>query len=283
MIRAELDHVVPNRHGHDLFATTTLPDMDTPRPAVLLLHGFKGFRNWAFLPLAAQEVASRGMIAVRMDTSMNGMRGTNDRVLDVDAFAANTATREVEDVHDMLAHLGPILGDRWNGIVHLVGHSRGGGVAHVVARELLASPPDHAELGRCAVWNGLGQWVRWTPRQRAVWVRDGFTSFEHHRTGQQLRMDVAYLYDIEAHASRLDLVTAATHLADRMLYLHADQDVTVPLAETTALRSAAERCGHLVVIDRSTHTFGMTHPTSRVTEAFVTALHTTLDWIEGTA
>jgi uncharacterized protein len=283
MIRAEQDHVVSGRDGTEMFATVTMPDATESRPVVLFLHGFKGFRNWGFLPLAAQEAAQRGMIAVRMDTSMNGMRGTNDRVVDVEAFAANTVTREVDDVHLMVRALRPLLGLRWNGTLHLIGHSRGGGVALVVARELLTMPPDEITVGRCAVWNGLGRWIRWTPRQRTQWMELGYTEFEHQRTGQMLRMNADYLLDIEANAERLDLQAAATVLADRMLYVHADQDVTVPVSETMALRTSAGTSGPMITVERTTHTFGMTHPTSRVTEAFTTVLHHTMDWIEGTA
>lgn len=279
MIRPETDVSMLNRHGDTIHATITMPETQEPVAAVILVHGFKGFRNWSFLPLMAQEAASRSLIGVRIDLSLNGMQGTNDRVQDGDAFARNTVTREVDDVHDALHQLGNHLGSRWNGVVHLMGHSRGGGVIHVVMRELAEQQRPDIRLGRGVALNSIGTWVRWTPRQRPLFIEAGFTEFENQRTGQRLRMNVDYMYDIEQNLERLDLVRAASSVADHLMYVHAEQDLTVPLSEHNALRTSASSCGPLTVISRTTHTFGMTHPITHVTEPFVSALHHSFAWI----
>lgn len=279
MIHAETDLELRNRHNDVIHTTVTLPAQREPADAVVLVHGFKGFRNWSFLPLLAQEAASRSLIAVRLDTSLNGMNGTNDRVLDPDAFARNHVTREVDDVHDVVSQLVDQLGSRWSGTVHFVGHSRGGGVIHVVMRELLERQNSTIRLGRGVSLNGIGAWVRWTPRQRPLWIEAGHTEFVNQRTGQNLRMNVDYMYDIEEHAARLDMTAAASTLADRMLYIHAEQDVTVPVREHLALRDSTSSCGPLVQLSQTTHTFGMTHPIARITEPFAMACDHTFSWI----
>ncbi|MBU3741311.1 MAG: alpha/beta fold hydrolase [Candidatus Kapabacteria bacterium] len=279
MIHSETDMELRNRHGEVIHTTVTLPQQVQPADAVVLVHGFKGFRNWSFLPLLAQEAASRSLIAVRVDTSLNGMNGSNDRVLDTDAFARNHVTREVDDVHDVVTQLADHLGTRWSGTVHFVGHSRGGGVIHVVMRELAERPEAPVRLGRGVSLNGIGMWVRWTQRQRPLWIEAGYTEFTNQRTGQNLRMNVDYMYDIEQHAERIDVKTAAEALADRMLYIHAEQDVTVPLREHLALRDSASCCGPLVQLSHTTHTFGMTHPIARITEAFALASDHTFSWV----
>jgi hypothetical protein len=279
MMIPERDVELVNRHAEPLYATLTVPASTDALPAVILVHGFKGFRNWSFFPFLAQTMAASKMIAVRMDLSLNGMRGTNDRVLDLDAFARNTVTREVDDVHDLVQQLPTCLGEQWNGIVHFVGHSRGAGVIHVVMKELAEAPPDGIRLGRGAAWNGVGTWVRWTPRQRPLWIEAGSTEFQNARTGQTLRMNVDYMYDIEQHEQRIDLATAASVLADRMLYVHAAQDLTVPVDEHHALRERAAQCGPLIVLPNTTHTFGMTHPVARITDALCGAATNTLTWI----
>ena len=35
----------------------------TPRPAVVVLHGFKGFKDWGFFPPFAERIARAGMTA----------------------------------------------------------------------------------------------------------------------------------------------------------------------------------------------------------------------------
>ncbi|MBN9399041.1 MAG: hypothetical protein J0I17_02580 ['Candidatus Kapabacteria' thiocyanatum] len=281
MTIAERTITIPNGDGRDLHATITRSTGERPMDLVLLLHGFKGFRNWGFFPVTAQHLADAGFVTVRMDFSGNGMNGGADRVVDLDAFARNTISAEVHDAHTMIAHLRAMADQLgWNGRLHIVGHSRGGGIAHVVGRELIEGnkSPD-TTLSRCVVWNSVGTWQRWTPRQRAAWQDAGFVEMENARTGQKLRMDVSYAEDIERASDRLDLVRASGVLADGMLYIHADQDITVPLKEVKALRSRSGTSAPLYVVPNTTHTFGMTHPLDHITPALVEVLETTTSWL----
>ena len=98
MIIAESTHTVANRHNDAMYCTVTPTHGDAPRvPLLLILHGFKGFRNFSFLPWIAQSASQMGMMSVRMDFSLNGMNGTSWMVQDADAFARNTISREVDD------------------------------------------------------------------------------------------------------------------------------------------------------------------------------------------
>lgn len=280
MTIAERTITIPNDSGRDLHATITRRANERQTDLVLLLHGFKGFRNWGFFPTTAQHLANAAFVAVRMDFSGNGMNGGADRVVDLDAFARNTISAEVKDTHTMIGHLHGMADQLgWNGRLHIVGHSRGGGVAHVVGRELVETEPSGVTLSRCVVWNSVGTWQRWTPRQRAVWQETGFMEMENARTGQKLRMDVSYAEDIERASDRLDLAHASTVIGDRMLYIHADQDITVPLKEVEALRSRSGTSAPLHVVPNTTHTFGMTHPLDHITPALVEVLETTTSWL----
>lgn len=279
MIYAERQSTIINAADRDIHITITDPRADRPLPAVLLLHGFKGFRNWGFFPMAAQHLADAGTIAVRMDTSLNGMRGTNDRVVDVEDFARNTISHEVEDVFTCIEALTDLLGSAWNGTLHIVGHSRGGGLAHIVGRQLLQHPLHHVTLGTLVVWNSIGQWERWTPRQRDVWMRDGHVTVENARTGQQLRMNATYVMDIEDHAERFDITAASRDLAERIRYVHAEQDVTVSLKEIEGMLRATGMEGRLERIPNTGHTFGVTHPIELITPAFALVLEKTTTWL----
>jgi len=247
----------------------------------VLVHGFKGFRNWGFFPLAAQHLADAGFCVVRVDTSMNGMNGTNDRVVDIDAFAQNTPTREIDDLHDLVEamHTAPefeTLRAHWNGVVHFVGHSRGGGAIHVVGRERT----DQGDTSsRYVMWNSIGHWARWTTRQRDHWLAAGSIEVENTRTQQKLRLDASLLHDIEQHADRLALHRAAESISDRALYIHATGDLTVPLKEIEQLRSTSASAGPLITINGSTHSFGITHPIDHVTTSFVDVLHHTVNFL----
>lgn len=279
MIYAERTSSCINGANLDITFTITDPLFDGPLPAVLLLHGFKGFRNWGFFPMAAQVLASRGMIALRADTSLNGMRGTNDRVVAPEDFASNTISAELLDLHTLVASLSQELGTRWNGTLHIVGHSRGGGLSHVLGRELLHEQQPPMQLGRLVVWNSIAEWQRWTPRQRDSWLTEGHIEMENTRTGQMLQMNSTYLVDIEDNAQRFDIQEASRALRGRLLYIHAEQDVTVPLREVKGLVKAAGCEDRLVTVPQTGHTFGITHPVERITSAFVRVIEQTADWL----
>ena len=93
-------------------------------PAVLIAHGFKGFKDWGMFPWIAERLADAGFRAVRFDFSHNGVEATDfDRL---DLFLLDTWTRPQEDMAAMSSARGGPLG--------LLGHSRGGADAILFAR-----------------------------------------------------------------------------------------------------------------------------------------------------
>lgn len=278
----EVTCALPNRHGKPLHITTTFPENTIGCPLILILHGFKGFRNYSFLPWIAQHAAANGMIAVRFCFSGNGMNGTSWLVQDLDAFASNTISQEVEDVHDLIGLVQTdaqfaSLRDRWNGQIYLLGHSRGGGIAQVVSRELIEA--NRIPIVKTAVYNSVGTWIRWTDRQRTEWLSNGALSFTNERTKQIVQMNASFVEDIEANADRLSLDTAASICGDRLAFFHAVNDLTVPLTEIVALRARTGTTSSLHTIPNTTHTFGMTHPVDRITHGFVTVLNESFTWL----
>lgn len=283
MIIAETTHQISNRHTDTLFATVTPATAHTERvPLLLILHGFKGFRNYSFLPWIAQSASQLGIMSVRMDYSLNGMKGTSWMVQDTDAFARNTISREVDDVHDLINAIEQhdefqFVRERWDGRLFIMGHSRGGGIAQIVTRELLTSAqPRHV---RTVVLNSVGTWLRWTPRQREAWEREGGMTFTNERTGQQLRMNMSYIDDLERNAERLSLVTAVAACGSVLHFIHAEADLTVPLNEIIALRETSQCIADLTVISNTTHTFGMTHPVDRITPGLVDMITHASSWL----
>ncbi len=255
-----------------------------PAPAVILLHGFKGFRQWGFLPEVARRLAISGLHIVAIDLSGNGMRGSSDAVVDTEAFRQQTISADVNDVMQVLAWLelsgrsNEILGETWDSRLHFVGHSRGAALALVVASELSTSVKQ-LSLGRLVLLNSIGTYVRWTPRQRSVWESQGSVDIENARTGQRLAMGFQYVLDIEQNPHRFNLVVAAQNLSGRLRFVHAEQDVTVPLKEIQSLLDQVHQAGALVRIPNTGHTFGIEHPFRQSTAAFDNAMAHTTQWL----
>ncbi len=275
---AEVTCSIMNRFGRENHLTFTPSVTTATSDTVILLHGFKGFRNWAFWPPAAQALAQAGFHVVRVDFSLNGMQGTSDRVVSLEDFAQNTLSREVDEAHDVLAALAyhevfAPWRSRMTGKVHLIGHSRGGGIAQVVGRELV----ERAEnIGAVIGWNSVGKWGRHSERQRTHWIEQGYLEVEHSRTGQTLRMNASYLEDLESNEERLRLITACEVLGSRMLFIHAETDMTVNIAEVRRLIKDSNGRASLIEVEGSTHTFGITHPLESITGSLVKVVKHTI-------
>lgn len=284
MMIPEYEVAVDNRHGDVLYSTVTMPSGQqvSTAPLLLLLHGFKGFRNYSFLPWVAQYAAQSGAIVVRMCFSLNGMNNTSWIVQSPDNFARNTISRECDDVADMITAFRhhkdfETLRKSWNGRIHLLGHSRGGGVAMIAGNELLNNAPEM--LGNVALWNAIGTWTRWTPRQASAWKEAGTFEMQNQRTMQMLNMHASYVTDIEDNAVRLDPISACASLGNKLRFVHAQHDLTVPLREIQQLAQASGTQESLTIIENTTHTFGMEHPVSRITKGFVDAVEATFPWL----
>lgn len=283
MIIPEQELAFVNRHGDTIYGTLTLPPAPTSRvPLVILLHGFKGFRNYSFLPWVAQYGASSNAAVLRICFSLNGMKNTSWLVQSTDDFARNTISRECDDVADTFAAVEQheqfgTLRAMWDGTFSLIGHSRGGGIALVAASELYSSAP--SRLGRVAVWNSVGTWFRWTPRQAAAWKEAGLFEMQNQRTMQMLTMHASYVEDIETSADRLNLVTACSNLNRKLRFVHAQHDLTVPLREIEILAAEAGMSDSIHVLSNTTHTFNMEHPVNRITQGLADAVTTTFPWI----
>jgi len=225
-----------------------------PRPCVVALHGFKGFMDWGFWPAFARRLAGRGFAVVRFNFSGSGH--TDAEPFEApEAFFANTPSRELEDlerVRTWLTHAAPAWLDARR--VALVGHSLGGGVALVHA----ARRGDYRAL---VGWAAVSTFRRFPREVEALWRRQGYFEVPNLRTQEIHRMGTAWLDDIEAHASKLDVRAACARLTTPVLLLHGTQDEAVPLTEGEALRDACRPgLARLEVLPGANHTFQAVHP-----------------------
>jgi hypothetical protein len=70
-------HSLPGRLGPILVDVRAGPH-DEPRPAVLILHGFKGFKDWGMFPPFAERLARAGFTAVSFNVSGSGVDDAGD-------------------------------------------------------------------------------------------------------------------------------------------------------------------------------------------------------------
>jgi len=251
--------MVPGLLG-DLLIDVRAAERRTPAPAVIVLPGFKGFKDWGMFPPFAERLARAGFTAVSLNVSGSGVDDRGEFVWP-DRFGHNTFTAEQTDLDRVLAALDRgDLGVPRPTTVGLVGHSRGGGMAILFA----ARTP---RIGALVTWAAISHVRRWSPEQRRTWRAAGRLDVTNARTGQVLPMYPEVLDDIEANAeASLDIGAAAGRLSVPWLLVHGAQDEAVPVLEADAL---AARVNPAVPFERLTvesgHTFGAVHPFAGMT------------------
>ena len=243
------------------------------RPAVLVLHGFKGFKDWGMFPPLAQRLAQAGFIVVSPNLSGSGVDDEGDFSLP-ERFGHNTFTAELEDVRRVIdALMAGQLGVPTPSTLGLVGHSRGGGIAVLQA----ARDPRVRAL---VTWAAISRVERWPSAQQSSWRAAGKTDIQNARTGQVLPLYTDVLDDIEQNASALDIEAAGRRIRIPWLVIHGTDDESVPFAEAERLKAASARPDtRLLPIQGGGHTFGAVHPWRATTSELDTVFDATLAWL----
>ncbi|UXX79173.1 prolyl oligopeptidase family serine peptidase [Reichenbachiella carrageenanivorans] len=258
MIKKEI--ILTSKHHNRSFAVDLRYEPDgTPKPVVLFVHGFKGFKDAMHFNLMASEVAAAGYVFVKMNMSHNGV--TPEQPLDfvdLEAFANNNFSIELDDVELVIDKitsegLGVSAEEIDTSSLCLVGHSRGGSVAILKACE-------DTRVKKLVTWAAVPDLERfWTPDFLADWKAKGVQYIKNARTKQDMPMYYQMVDDFEAHADRFRIGSQLTKLAIPFLAIHGDEDETVPVESLLMLKSfypAAETFR----IAGAGHTFGGKHP-----------------------
>jgi len=263
--------------GRELVGFLDEPERATPPwPVVVGCHGFKGFCEWGFWPPFAELMSARGCAVVRFNFSGAGMRLGEERVSDLAAFAADTYSRERDDLLAVLAALATLGGSRFDlERIGLVGHSRGGAIALLAA----ACPEWRERLRSLVTWNTIGYCDRWPPAAKAAWRAGGELPVENSRTGQRLALGLGLLDELERNDPALDLAAAARARRAPWLLLQARDDEAVPFAEGEALAAVAAPPAKLLPIAGTGHTFGAVHPFAGPTPHLIQAFNATQTWL----
>ena len=247
----------------------------TPRPAVLVVHGFKGFKDWGMFPPLAERLAQAGFAAVALNTSGSGVDDGGDFVwperFGHDTFSASLA--DLGTVLDALSagELGIVPPSR----IGLIGHSRGGGVA------ILQAARDR-RVRALVTWAAISTVERWPDKaERDRWRATGKLDVINARTGQVLPLYTDVLDDVDRNATgALDIPAAAATLPIPWLIAHGSADSSVDVAEAERLAQAAPSgTSRFLRIEGAAHTFGAAHPWTGSTPALDLLMKETVGWL----
>ena len=233
----------------------TLPD-EILGPTVVMVHGFLGFKDWAFFPWLADLFAQAGLPAVRFNFSGSGMGAQKDGPFtQLDAFEKDTITKQVEDLHAVLdalknGSLAPGLPAREKAV--LWGHSRGGGIC-------LLAAVDREEVAGIAAWAAISRVNRYFFEMKKAWREKGFHPIESSRTGQALKYSTDLLEDVEKWGAAGDIPAFLHRLDVPVLFIHGTQDDSVKPDESESLAALHPRSS-LAILAEANHKFNASHP-----------------------
>lgn len=228
------------------------------QPAALLVHGFRGFKDYGLLVAMAERLARAGFTAVTLSVSGSGV-DAEGRFAYPERFAHNSYTREFADIGLVISTL--MAGGLSTGVprsLGVIGHSRGGGVALCVARETPA-------IDVVVTWSAISTIRRYSDAEVEAWRR-AQRIYTETRDGLRLPMDYEIVADALAHADRFDIEAAATALARPWLLIQGTADDVVPLAEGEQLAACATdpRFASLFIAGAN-HSYGAAHPWAGMT------------------
>ena len=243
-------------------------------PILLIIHGFRGSKNWGFFPTIAEEFAQNGSIVLSWNMSLNGYSKNAQYIDQPENFARNTITQEIRDTQSIIDSIlkdDHILSDdlrsKWNGDIHVLGHSRGGGVGILISE-------NNPSIKKLALWNTVSRFGRFTERQKKLWSESGTFPIDETKDGKVIAMNYSYISDLELHGEEYSPLRAISEVSADILIVHAEQDMTVPIREAYALQEKSH-FAQMHSIPQAGHIFGCTHPFTEMTSSLRDAIDTT--------
>ena len=227
---------------------------DTSRPAVVIVHGFKGFKDWGMFPPLADRLARAGFVAVTLNLSGSGVDAAGTFAFP-ERFGHATFSAELEDLERVLDALSAgTLDVAPPSSIGLLGHSRGG------ATVILDTARD-ARIAALVTWAAIATVHRWPTEVVRQWRKTGRQDVVNARTGEVLPLYIDVIDDNERNADRLDVTGAAERITVPWLLVHGDADEAVPLADGERLAALLRHpSSRHEWIAGGQHTFGAKHP-----------------------
>ncbi len=245
------------------------------RPAVLICHGFKGFKDWGFFPHIATRLARAGITTVSFNFSGSGIGPDGESFSEAARFGHATISNDLADLEMVAGRARG--GNLVDGLARpselgVFGHSRGGGVAVLYAAR-------HPELGALVTWAAVARFLRWDAQTIERWRADGRLDIVNARTGDVLPLYPDFLDDLTRQGEALDPERAAAAVAAPWLIVHGAADESVPAADAECLYGAGPPATTaLELVAGGSHTLGARHPWAGSTPQLDRAMELTVEW-----
>jgi pimeloyl-ACP methyl ester carboxylesterase len=231
-----------------------------PKPVIIFVHGFKGFKDWGIWDLIAQEFAMQNFIFLKFNFSHNGTTTSNPLAFDdLQAFGDNNYSRELADIDSVFQWLDSADADISSAEKNLqqlglIGHSRGGAISIIHAAE-------NKRIAALSTWAAVSKLdYAWQQAGHIEdWKENGVYYVPNSRTKQNMPIFYQMYEDFVARNDTFDVEKRLQSLNIPMQIVHGTSDPSVPSAAADQLKSWKPDA-QLHFIDGADHVFGGSHP-----------------------
>ena len=229
------------------------------KPLVIFCHGYKGFKDWGAWDLVAEAFMKANVFFVKFNFSHNG--GTVEQPIDfpdLEAFAENNYSKELDDLDDMITFLTSEENEFLDQIdinnISVIGHSRGGGISILKTNE-------DQRIKKLITWASVSSFGKRTSTTGNLeqWKKDGVKYVLNGRTNQKMPHNFQFYLDFKANEQRLNIEKAVKNINVPHLIIHAKDDPSVLYQEALNLNNWNPK-SELFTIENSNHVFDAKHP-----------------------
>ena len=234
---------------------------------IIAIHGFKSFCDWGFWPYVSDCLSQNQLEVLRFNFTHNGV--SKDDLLNfsrLDLFGKNTYSLEIDEIKRVVQW---VREHKDYKKIHLLGHSRGGGMAVLAASE--------CEVDSVITLNAIDSVKRFDQESLESLKKDGVVYIHNARTKQDMPIYRDIMMDMEENESRLDILKRAEHINKPCLHIHSSVDTTVDKGCSINLKKAT--AGEYYEIEGSDHVFGCKHPFDKTTNELETVLKKIIKFI----
>tara|TARA_R110000868_G_scaffold241497_1_gene496221 strand:- start:220854 stop:221714 length:861 start_codon:yes stop_codon:yes gene_type:complete len=215
------DWTITNPRNLDIIGNTEHPST-TPTATLLLLHGFKGYKDYGFIPVLAQHLSRAGILVHRFNFSCSGMTNDIESFARPDLFALDTWTRQVEDTRCVIDAINDGTLEGANLPMFIAGHSRGGATTLLAAAR--STQPTFAGV---ITINAVDRCCGLSDEAQHTLLNDGYITTPSARTGQELRINASWLQEQLDDPDAHNILNLSAHLNPPALIMQGTDDQAI--------------------------------------------------------
>lgn len=229
---------IKNEKGLKLASIVNYPDENNRYAAVIILHGFTGYKEEPHLEGLAKALAQNGFVAVRFDCSGSG---ESDGTFEKD-YRMSNYREDIESIYSYISNLEYVDNNK----IGILGHSMGGELAVIFAAF-------HPQIKACITVSATTTMraANWIKDVIGEWQKTGWFDKEYSRDGSQIKIPYSFMEDADKYNS-LDYVKKLT--SPILVILGTADDVVSP-EDTREIFAAANEPKELAEIEGIGHDY----------------------------